>query len=125
MALGLIYHTLHPYPILDILAEGRETVFLAPDSMTVVPKNPLSDPANLFSSEGDAQVAKSSDAIHCRPINLGGGLVVTEQSEAPSDAPSANPFANPDIFVVGPTNLDTSLSEEGEIREAPAAEESV
>ncbi|KAF9267619.1 hypothetical protein L218DRAFT_995202 [Marasmius fiardii PR-910] len=112
-------------PMVWNLAEGHETVFLAPDSMTAVPKNPLSDPANLFSSEGDAQVAKSSDAIHRRPINLSGGLVVTERSEAPSDAPSANPFTNPDIFVVSPTNLDTSLSKEGEIREAPAAEESV
>ncbi|KAF9252445.1 hypothetical protein L218DRAFT_1010453, partial [Marasmius fiardii PR-910] len=112
-------------PIVWNLAEGRETVFLAPDSMTAVPKNPLSDPANLFSSEGDAQVAKSSDAIHRRPINLGSGLVITERSEAPSDTPPANPFANPNIFVVGPTNLDTSLSKEGEIREAPTAEESV
>ncbi|KAF9258770.1 hypothetical protein L218DRAFT_948150 [Marasmius fiardii PR-910] len=87
-------------PMVRNLAEGHKTVFLAPDSMTAVPKNPLSNPANLFSSEGDAQVAKLSDAIHHRPINLGGGLVVTEQSEAPSDAPSANPFANPDIFVL-------------------------
>ncbi|KAF9256871.1 hypothetical protein L218DRAFT_1006837 [Marasmius fiardii PR-910] len=99
-------------------AEGRETVFLAPDSMTAVPKNPLSDPANLFSSE----VAKSSDAIHRQPVNLGGGFVVTEQSEAPSEAPPASSFGNPDTFVVGPPALDTSLSEEGEIREAPAAE---
>ncbi|KAF9262712.1 hypothetical protein L218DRAFT_1037803 [Marasmius fiardii PR-910] len=111
-------------PMVRNLVEGRETVFLAPDSMTAVPKDPLSDPANLFSSEGDAQVAKSSDALPCRPIHLGGGFVVTERSEAPLDAPPATPFANPDIFVVGPTNLDTSLSEEGEIREAPAAEES-
>ncbi|KAF9256272.1 hypothetical protein L218DRAFT_1081438 [Marasmius fiardii PR-910] len=105
--------------------EGRETVFLAPDSMTAVPKNPLSDPANLFSSEGDAQVAKSSDAIHRQPVNLGGGFVVTEQSEAPSEAPPASPFGHPDTFVAGPLDLDVSLSEEGEIHEAPGAEASV
>ncbi|KAF9254851.1 hypothetical protein L218DRAFT_967864, partial [Marasmius fiardii PR-910] len=112
-------------PMVRNLAEGHKTVFLAPDSMTAVPKNPLSDPTNLFSSEGDAQVAKSSEAIHRRPINLGGGLVVTEWSEAPSDAPPASPFGNPDTFVAGPPDLDVSLSEEGEIHEAPAAEESV
>ncbi|KAF9265411.1 hypothetical protein L218DRAFT_997897 [Marasmius fiardii PR-910] len=95
------------------LAEGHEMVFLAPDSMTVVPKNPLSDSANLFSSERDAQVAKS------------GGAVVAEQPEAPSGTPPASPFANPDTFIIGPLDLDTSLSKEGEIREAPAAEESV
>ncbi|KAF9262713.1 hypothetical protein L218DRAFT_1000269 [Marasmius fiardii PR-910] len=105
-------------------AEGRETVFLAPDSMTAVPKNPLSDRANLFSSEGDAQVAKSSDAIHCQPVNLDGGFVVTEQSEALSEVPPASPFGNPDTFVISPPALDTSLSEEGEIREVPAAEAS-
>ncbi|KAF9257391.1 hypothetical protein L218DRAFT_1017866 [Marasmius fiardii PR-910] len=38
-------------PMVRNFAEGHETVFLAPDSMTAVPKNPLSDPANLFSSE--------------------------------------------------------------------------
>ncbi|KAF9256269.1 hypothetical protein L218DRAFT_1027376 [Marasmius fiardii PR-910] len=112
-------------PKVQNFAEGRETVFLAPDSMTVVPKNPLSDPTNLFSSEGDVQVAKSSDAIHRQPVNLGGGFVVTEQSEAPSEAPPASPFGNPDTFIAGPSDLDVSLSEEGEIHEAPAAEASV
>ncbi|KAF9255669.1 hypothetical protein L218DRAFT_1008304, partial [Marasmius fiardii PR-910] len=111
-------------PMVRNFAEGRETVFLAPDSMTAVPKNPLSDPANLFSSEGDAQVAKSSDAIHRRPINLSSGLVVTEQSEAPSDVPPTSPFGNPDTFVASPLDLDVSLSEEGEIHEALAAEAS-
>ncbi|KAF9255377.1 hypothetical protein L218DRAFT_1008656 [Marasmius fiardii PR-910] len=106
-------------------SEGRETVFLAPDSMTAVPRNPLSDSADLFSAAGDAQVATSSDATHRQPINLGGGIVVTEQSEAPSDAPPTNPFANPDTFVISPTDLDPSLSEEGETREVPAAEELV
>ncbi|KAF9259809.1 hypothetical protein L218DRAFT_1003450 [Marasmius fiardii PR-910] len=105
----------------DFIVEASHT---PEDSMTAVPKNPLSDPANLFSSEGDAQVAKSSDAIHRQPINIGGELVVTEQSEAPSDAPPASPFGNPDTFIAGPPALDTSLSEEGEIREAPAAEAS-
>ncbi|KAF9267615.1 hypothetical protein L218DRAFT_995194 [Marasmius fiardii PR-910] len=106
-------------------SERREMVFLAPDSMTAVPRNPLSDPADLFSAAGDAQVATSSDATHRRPINLSGGLMVTKQSEAPSDAPPTSPFSNPDTFVASPPDLDASLSEEGEIHEAPAAEASV
>ncbi|KAF9260530.1 hypothetical protein L218DRAFT_1002667 [Marasmius fiardii PR-910] len=99
-------------PMVWNLVEGHETVLLAPDSMTAVPKNPLSDPANLFSSEGDALVANS-------------GAVVTEQPDAALDAPLASPFANPNTFVIGPPDLDTSLSEEGEIHEAPVAEELV
>ncbi|KAF9257878.1 hypothetical protein L218DRAFT_1005652 [Marasmius fiardii PR-910] len=106
-------------PVVRKLAEGHETVFLAPDSMTAVPRSPLSDPANLFSTEGDAQVATSSNAIHCRSVNP------AKQPEAPSDAPPTSPFANPDTFVVGPTDLDTSLSEERETREVPVAEELV
>ncbi|KAF9261066.1 hypothetical protein L218DRAFT_961753 [Marasmius fiardii PR-910] len=39
--------------------------------------------------------------------------------------PPTSPFANPDTFVVGLKDQDTSLSEEGEIREVPTAEELV
>ncbi|KAF9265026.1 hypothetical protein L218DRAFT_997991 [Marasmius fiardii PR-910] len=120
-----VSHTPEGDPVVRNLVEGHETVFLAPDSMTVVPKNPLSDPANLFSSEGDAQVAKSSDAIHRQPVNLSGGAVIAEQPKAPSDTPPTSPFANPNTFVVGPADLDTSLSKEGEICEVPVAEELV
>ncbi|KAF9259741.1 hypothetical protein L218DRAFT_947372 [Marasmius fiardii PR-910] len=115
-------------PMVQNLVEGREMVFLAPDSMAAVPRKPLSDPADLFSAAGDAQVATLSHAIHRRPVNLGSGAVVAEladKPEAPMNAPLPSPFTNPNTFVVGPTDLDTSLSEEGEIWEVPAAEESL
>ncbi|KAF9258097.1 hypothetical protein L218DRAFT_948657 [Marasmius fiardii PR-910] len=115
----------HCEPVVRNLAEGRKTVFPVPNSMTVVPGKPLSDPADLFSAAEDAQVAMSSDASHCQHVNLGSGVIIAEQPEAPTDAPPPSPFANPDTFVVSPMNPDTSLSKEGEIREVPAAEESV
>ncbi|KAF9254069.1 hypothetical protein L218DRAFT_951855 [Marasmius fiardii PR-910] len=55
-----VSHTSEGEPVVWNLAEGCETVFPIPDSMAAVPGNPLSDPANLFSTEGDVQVAKSS-----------------------------------------------------------------
>ncbi|KAF9267275.1 hypothetical protein L218DRAFT_941833 [Marasmius fiardii PR-910] len=73
---------------------------------------------------GDAQVAMSSNALHHRPVNLGGGIVITEQPEAASAIPPPSPFTNADTLVVGMKDQDTSLSEEGEIQEVLVAEES-
>ncbi|KAF9259998.1 hypothetical protein L218DRAFT_1003233 [Marasmius fiardii PR-910] len=123
-----VSHTSEGELVVRNLVEGHKTVFPVPDSMTAVSGNPLLDPADLFSTEGDAQIVTSSDTSHHRHVSLGSGFVISDLADKPgasTDAPPTGPFANPDTFVVGPMDPDTSLSEEGEIREVPAAEESV